>query len=234
MKIIQPKRRAVDYEKYVKRPAAERDFSTLITEDTIINDENGKPIILYFKLDYDTSQLSDACKSIKYGITKRSDGLVTRSRIFGYDPATGIRKQYCSASRLSSESPRQHKVITDFALVINEIYKKYLPDAQKFHEETANEKILNEWRIPNTPFTSGIINQNNQLNYHFDSGNFNGVYSNMIVMKGNSSGGYLSVPEYDLGLQCSDNTLVMFDGQSIPPKNFAKAVPVGLGTTHIL
>jgi hypothetical protein len=75
--------------------------------------------------------------------------------------------------------------------------------------------VKNEWRITDTPFTSGIINQNNRLKYHFDSGNFDSVYSNMIVLKDNVKGGFLAVPEFDMVFECANNTIVMFDGQKI-------------------
>lgn|SRR3990167_383491 len=215
MKTINVKFKEVDYKKYVKRPAKESDFETLIREDCILTDENGKLILLYFKFPNDTSELVKACKEIPYETSQRSGGLKTTSRIFGFDPFTGIRKPYCSATSLAIKFPKQHKVITKFGEQINEIYQKYLPEAYNKHKVIAEEKIEVGWRIPKTPFTSGIINKNNQLNYHFDSGNFQGVYSNMIVLKNNVAGGYLSLPTYGVGLECANNTLVMFDGQSI-------------------
>jgi hypothetical protein len=69
--------------------------------------------------------------------------------------------------------------------------------------------------MKNSVFTSGIINKNNQLNYHFDRGNFRNVYSNMIAFKKDMGGGHLSIPEYDIGLEISDSSVSLFDGQKI-------------------
>ena len=217
MKNISLIRKKLNFKDFVKRPAKEADVSELIKEDCIIYDKTqpGKPLILYFKFNDDTSEIREACQKIPYETSKRSGGLVTTSRIFGFDPATGIRKPYCSATRLAFDNPNEHKVIVDFGARIAQIYKEYLPDVYISHEQLTIDKVRKEWQIPHTPFTSGIINKNNQLNYHFDSGNFTDVYSNMIVFKSNTAGGYLSVPEFDIGLQCADDTMVMFDGQKI-------------------
>lgn len=209
-------RKPIDYKEFIRRPAATDDFSKLITEDTILYEDGfDKPILLYFKFTDDTSEVREAIQKIPYETSARSGGLMSTSRIFGFDPKTGIRKPFCSATRLAMDNPKEHRAVVDFGEKIAQIYKQYLPDVYVSHEQLAIEKVKNEWRIPLTPFTSGIINKNNQLNYHFDSGNFKDVYSNMIVFKNNVAGGYLSLPEFDMGLQCADNTLVMFDGQKI-------------------
>jgi hypothetical protein len=62
-------------------------------------------------------------------------------------------------------------------------------------------------------FTSGVINRDNALLYHYDSGNYTGVWSNMLVFRGNVTGGYLVMPEYGLGFALPNNSLMMFDGQ---------------------
>lgn len=227
MQQVTPNYQELDATELLKRPAKEEDFHTLLSEDSIVIGKDGKPILLYFKFDEDTSEVVQACKNIKYQTSSRTGGLKTTSRIFGYDPATGIRKPFCSTTALSFENPQEHNVITSFGQKIDKVYKEYLPEAYAAHKAIVEEKVRPEWRMPGALFTSGIINKNNQLNYHRDSGNFPGIYSNMIVFKGNVSGGFLSMPEYDLGLQCSDNSLVMFDGQSIlhgvtPIKYYAK------------
>ncbi len=217
MKHLKIKRTQLDFTDYIKRPATEGDFEKLIKEDAIIYDINypEKPLLLYFHFKDDTSGVRQAVQDIPYETSKRSGGLVTTSRIFGFDPATGIRKFWCASTALARNNPREHQIIVDFGEQIAKIYKQYLPDTYVSHEQITFDKVKPNWRLTNTPFTSGIINKNNQLNYHFDSGNFKDVYSNMIVFKNNTSGGYLSLPEFNIGLQCADNTVVMFDGQKM-------------------
>ncbi len=49
------------------------------------------------------------------------------------------------------------------------------------------QKVLLDWRIEDSFFTSGIINNKNALNYHFDSGNFEGCMSAMVVLQHGTS-----------------------------------------------
>ena len=83
-----------------------------------------------------------------------------------------------------------------------------------FHEEKS-KIIKDEWKIKGTPFSSGIINKNNALKYHYDTGNIKGVYSNMVCFKKNCEGGYLVLPEFDIALEVSNRSIVFFDGQDI-------------------
>jgi len=64
-------------------------------------------------------------------------------------------------------------------------------------------------------FTSGIVNENNPLKYHFDTGNFKDVFSCMVVFKNGVENGFLSLPEYDVGFQLPNNSIFLFDGQGI-------------------
>jgi hypothetical protein len=76
-------------------------------------------------------------------------------------------------------------------------------------------KVLNEWAIRDTPFTSGIINKNNPLKYHFDAGNFRGMYSCMVGFKQDVGGGFLALPDYGVAVEIAHNSVFMFDGQEI-------------------
>ena len=69
------------------------------------------------------------------------------------------------------------------------------------------------WKLGETVFTSGIVNKNNQINYHFDTGNFTEVFSAMLAFKNDMVGGHLVLPQYDLALEIADGSLTLFDGQ---------------------
>lgn len=215
MKTIEIKRKPLNFKEYVKRSAKESDYDTLITEPTLVT-ENGEPRILYINLPKeDTKYLRQAVKNIRYEENIRTTGLKTRSRIFGYSPRNTIRKDFCSATSLAAESPLEHSVICNYGEYLAEIYKEYFPNIYNKHRELVEERSLEEWKIKNTPFTSGIVNKNNPLKYHFDSGNITNVLSNMVVLKRNTAGGFLACPEFNIGLECADNTAVLFDGQNI-------------------
>jgi hypothetical protein len=69
--------------------------------------------------------------------------------------------------------------------------------------------------MEDTPFTQGIVNKDGLLPYHFDKTNFRHVWSGMVAFRHNMRGGHLAVPEYDVGFEIADRSLLLFDGQSL-------------------
>ncbi len=205
-----------NHKDYIRRTALESDYSTLIKEDCTLMDRNsGNLLGVYLVMPKYSTKLLQALMKIKYDKNKRLAGLITKSRIFGYKPREKIRNDFCTSSMLARESPKEHKIICDFAKVITKIYKRYCGEIYAEHANITKSKLLPEWTIKGTPFSSGIVNKNNALHYHYDSGNFKNVYSNMVAFKSNTKGGYLSLPEYDIGLEIATNSLLLFDGQRI-------------------
>jgi hypothetical protein len=215
MNIVNLERRALDFRAYVKRSALTSDYTRLIREDTLVL-ENGEPSILYARLPLNlTIAVRNACQTIRYDTSTRLKGLKTTSRIFGYNPRNVIRKDFCSATSMATEHPAEHQVICEFGQHLAALYAKHFPEKYGVHDAIVNEKVLPGWRLQNTPFTSGIVNKNNPLKYHFDSGNIAEVLSNMVVFKHGVAGGHLACPEFDIGFEASDNSVVLFDGQNI-------------------
>jgi len=214
MKRLDLTRQEIDIAKFKKRTALRSDVSTVIKEDVIIYCD-GQPIILYKKLQTDTSALRWSVKNVDYATGKRSRGLVSTSTIFGYSPRVAMRHDYCTVTAMALNHKKQHYVITNFAKELVGYYKEYFPERYDFHNGLVEEKVMQDWTIGGSPFTSGIVNKNNQLNYHFDAGNFKGVLSNMVVFKKDVAGGYLVIPEFDIALEVADNTLSIFNGQEI-------------------
>lgn len=209
-------KKPLDFKQFVKRSAVESDYELFIDDDVIAIDADTKQVIfIHKKLDLDPTNIMWALDRIKYEENTRTAGLKTRSRIFGYSPRNTVRKDFCSSTRLADEQPREHAIVCQYGVQIADLYSKLTPEAYKKHQAILKEKTLDEWQIRNTPFTSGIINKNNPLKYHFDSGNFKGVYSCMAVFKRDVRGGYLAMPEYGVGVALPHNSVFMFDGQSI-------------------
>ncbi len=216
MRKIILKKREIILKDYKYRTAVEEDYSRLINEDCMLFDEDtGKIIGIYFKLPKTPSDLLMALMSIKYDKNKRLQGLITHSRIIGWRPREKVRNDYCSSSSLAMTNPKQHSIIVEFAKTLTKYYKEFAPEIFNAHKEIAQDNIMKEWLIEDTPFSSGIVNKNNELHYHHDAGNFKDVYSNMVAFKSNVRGGYLSMPEYDIGLEISTNSVLLFDGQKI-------------------
>lgn len=196
------------------RTADDKDVTNIINEPVTIMHE-GKVKVVYDHLPFDTHKYKEVFQKIKYQKTERTGGLKTVSRIFGFSPRVALRKDFCSATALATEDPDVHEAIVELGQRIAEIYLQRAPEVYGSHEELTGEKVDDTWVIPNTPFTSGIINKNNPLKYHFDTGNFKDVFSCMVAFKSDCEGGHLIMPEYELGLEIADNSLLLFDGQEI-------------------
>ncbi len=218
MKQILVKKANLDLKEYKMRSAYESDFSTLITESCVLVDQDtGKQLVIYKKLDeegFDSTDLALSLQSVKYQESERLGGLKTRSRIFGFAPRVPKRKDFCSATSLLEDNPSAHDLLCDYGRRVVELYQNNAPEVFDEHMK-ATEKVLNDYRIKETPFTSGIVNKNNPLKYHLDSGNFKSVYSCMLAVRNNCAGGHLALPEYDIGLDIANNSVTIFDGQQI-------------------
>lgn len=214
-KTVQITRKPIDQKEYIKRSARDTDYSNLITESTIITDENNRIAIVYLVIPEIPDFFTRVLTSIEYHKNRRIAGLTTEGAIFGYMPREQIRKDYCSSTALAVRDPSAHKAICNFGKFLTKLYKQHAPEVFQQHSKIMKDSVLEEWSIPETPFTSGIINKNNQLKYHKDAGNFNKVYSNMVCFKKGCKGGYLSIPEFDIGLDIANKSILLFDGQDI-------------------
>lgn len=208
-------RRPLDLKPFKMRRAAEDDYSELVTTSTVVYDEDAQQVsIVYLELDDAFPGVVEALKRIEYKTNGRAGGMPTRSRVFGYQPRITIRRDFCAATSLATEAPEDHARIAHLAETVGRYYQQWHPELYAEHQKQV-DRVLPNWRLEDTVFTSGIINKNNPLLYHHDAGNFKNVWSNMLAFKSRVGGGYLSVPEYELGFQISDRSLLMFDGQNL-------------------
>lgn len=219
MQTLVLKKQKIDLTKFVQRRANETDCSTLLKDEfRLIDEESGKVVCLYVKPAEDVAALDemfDCCTKVEYQETYRTSGLKTTSRIFGYNPRNAIRKDFCSITSFATEQPAYHAKIMSGGAIAAKYYALHNPDLYADHLNTTKEKVVEDYRLADVPFTSGIINDNNPLCYHFDSGNFKEVWSAMIVLKRDIAGGYLAMPEYGVACEVKDKSIFYFDGQSI-------------------
>ena len=209
--------RAIDPKEYQHKRAEAHDCSELYSEDLMLT-TGGVPKIVYFHKAMDeaaTSKLIQMLGKVRYDKSTRTNGLVTESRIFGYAPRNPMRKAPCRATAMNRESPKEYSGMKKLADIAAQKYHELNSSLAEHHAGLTRERVLPSYRIGESMFTSGIINHNNPLNYHFDTGNYKGVWSAMFGMKKGIEGGYLACPEYDMALQIGNGSLTMFDGQSI-------------------
>lgn len=214
-KIYLKRKEDVDVRSLCKRTAMEKDADTVISEYCQIFDEDTWEFIIWlFPISRDTSDLKRALKTIKFQKTKRTWWLESTSRIFWYSPRVAIRNDFCSSTSLSRENPEAHDMVCGYSKQLDEVYRSFWWERYKGHMENT-DKVLWDYKIWDSLFTSGIINKNNPLNYHYDAGNFKDCFSCMITIKDGITWWRLSVPEYGIKFELPDSSMIMFDWQSI-------------------
>jgi len=220
MKVIDIPLLDVDLSSFMKRLAKEVDCDHIINYDCLIK-SGGVPKILYLKLtDTETKFVRQACKNIKYTKVERiSTGLITKgkNRTFGLRPKRAMSQfaSSCSATSLAKDSPIEHNILCDFIKKLTPFYKDFFPGEYTKNSEEVSKRVLPEWQIENTPFTSGIVNYNSELQYHYDIGHFHGALSVMLTLKNGVKGGGLCFPELGINIDLADNTILLMDGQEM-------------------
>lgn len=206
----------VDHKQYLKKVPTANEYNLLIKEDAIFYDPEGSPIIIYKVL---PKNIIDSLRHLafdsKFTKSARSNGIPTQSAIFGALPRVTYRNDFC---RFTVNTRTQKKLLADvlrFSDVISGLYKKYLPEQYQHNIDIITQNVVDDYVIKGTPFTTVNFNVNHAIKYHTDTGNFKGVYSNVVIMKNNIIGGYLVVPEYRIAFEQTDGALILFDGQKI-------------------
>lgn len=222
---IRVQRREMDAVAYVAahkaqdgyRYAEETDYSRLTTEPTIVMDAKSDQVVLVYlaPIAEDTRVLVAVLRHIDIPWGERLSGIDTQWRSFGPLPRNERwGRDSCRPSDLAVEEPTEHEVISSYAPVIAGYYARYGPATYDIHARKVRQ-VRAAWTLKGGPFTGGIVNRDGDLPYHNDKTNFKDVWSGMLGFKQGVTGGYLSVPEYDLAVEVADQSLTLFDGQDL-------------------
>ncbi len=150
----------------------------------------------------------------KIAVNRRQSGVPSMSKTFGCSPRAPVQQRdYCYQASLHRENPAAGKVLIDYAEKFSNLLRESYPEQAEVSAK-ATAGVLKHWLMGESLFTSGIINKENPLQYHYDAGNFEGTWSVMAVFKKDIVGGHLILPEYGVKIACKDSSLLIFDGQS--------------------
>jgi len=208
-------------EEWDKKRASTEHYVTLIKEYGMYQLEGGESI-LYLDLEEIDKKLIQAFKNVTYYSNIRTGGLKSNSALLGYKPRNPKKDNYCSIAGMASNHPLEHDIFLATSRMLAGIYQENFPETYRNHmnklkelKNDENDRLLDQYILEQTPFTSGIVNKDNELAYHTDNGNVEETYSAMIVLKNDVVGGYLSLPEYDIAIDLKDNSALFFNGQKI-------------------
>lgn len=151
-----------------------------------------------------------------FGATARMSGVSGGfSRTFGFSPRDPVlQHNFCTRARLHREYPTIASTLTRYAGELSRIYRALLPEEHDHQRKLVEQNVREHWRLPDSPFTSGIVNWNNPLQYHYDAGNFENTWSVMAVFKKDVDGGHLIIPDFDVKVELGHCSLFLFDGQA--------------------
>ena len=189
--------------------------SKMLEKDTMYTDVNGRPVAMYTNISHwkETKNLVKASLLTNAHSSTRTSGAKTKSSVFGYMPRNALRYNYCRKTVSTKTEVNNWNTLVDFAK--HKLMPFYVENFYLDAEKKMQEKILTDWKIDETIFTTISINFNQLIKTHTDAFNTKGSLSNVLILKENARGGELYMPEYDAYIPQNHGDLTVFRGEEI-------------------
>ena len=189
-----------------------------ITEDTLFT-LDGEPVGFYIKsVKGKIKQLLNISNkefrsdNVPKSEMRRSNNVRQYSTILGsVPPKPNMRRAYPVVSSVHQKKTAK-QFIKAMMLLCKEsetLIKKHLPEVYKKQKKTMKKNTAKRWRFSDL-YTSSISNYNIAANYHIDKGNLKDTVNVIFSKRFDSEGGYLSVPDYDIVIECADNSMICY------------------------
>lgn len=196
--------------------AAAPELEPNVTQPTIVRDaETGEPVFVLAHLDRAvTGPLRQAARAYPATTTYRMAGSRNVSRTFGFTTARApMRRSSCRPCSGAIDHALAHERIVAAADPLSALLGKILPDRARDDRARAAAAIRPEWILGGW-WTSGVVNFDSPLPYHYDANNL-ACWSAMPVLRRGVRGGHLHVPEYGLVVECRDGDVCYFAGYDL-------------------
>ena len=89
------------------------------------------------------------------------------------------------------------------------LIKKHLPKIYEKQKQVISKNVAKQWQFSDL-YTSSISNYNISAPYHRDKGNLKDTVNVIFSKRFDSVGGYLNVPDYDMTIECADNSMICY------------------------
>lgn len=224
MNIVEMPRAMSDEEaaEYKNRRVAEHQPTPLPQngEDTLLQDaDTGTPIALLSRMpEAEHQQVREAIIRYrsKFGNVYRSGGMLSKTAPFGYlAPAPQMQRIAPTAATWAMQDGTSHDVVAGFARTAALIFAQNGPAGPLAANAIARDGIHPDWRMGDTCWTSGIVNDTAGLYYHYDRNNVPDTWSAMTVVRAGTQGGHFHIAEYDATLPCRDGDLYFFPAMNM-------------------
>ena len=189
-----------------------------ITEDSLFM-LDGEPVGFYIKsVQGKMKQLLNIANkefrsdNVPKSEMRRSNDVRQYSTILGSVPSKpNMRRPYPSISSVHQKNTAR-QFIKAMMMLIREsevLIKKHLPKVYKKQKEVIKENVAKNWQFSDL-YTSSISNYNISAAYHRDTGNLKDTVNVIFSKRFDSEGGYLNVPDYDVTIECADNSMICY------------------------
>lgn len=205
-------RKRVDVDPAILRTGAP-ELEPNVTAPTIVRDsQTGEAALYIARFAGDLAAYRQALRAYPMSTVTRAAGTHNNSRTFGYlARKTYLKRESCRPCEGATVSPREHVIICEAATALTAHLLEVLPERD--HDRIRGEDISPDWRIGGW-WTSGVVNYDSPLPYHYDANNYP-CWSAMPVVRRGITGGYLHIPAYDIVAPCRDGDVVYFPGYEL-------------------
>jgi hypothetical protein len=149
-----------------------------------------------------------------HATVSRVGGSRTDTSTFGFAATQPLlRRMACRPCGGALVAPAPHAAICEAATYLNRELRRIYPERERDDSARARDRILPDWFLGDSYWTSGVLNFNSPIAYHYDANNLP-CWSAMVVVRRGMRGGHLHLPAYDVVLPCRDGDVVFFPGYS--------------------
>ena len=126
-------------------------------------------------------------------------------------PKPHMRRPYPSMSSVHQKNSAKQFIKAMMLLCrgAEPLMQKYLPEIYLKQKDVIKDNVPKQWRFSDL-YTSSISNYNISAPYHRDTGNLKDTVNCIFTKRFDSTGGYLNVPDYDVTIECGDNSLLCY------------------------
>lgn len=160
-----------------------------------------------------TRDVVNAFRAVKRSTVLRAAGIRSASNTFGYGaPNALIQRTTPTATAWAIEDPDGHRSLERFAAWAWGHLREHGPGTVVDTLAAARDRVHPDWRLGDSPWTSGIGNDNVNLRYHTDRNNVPHAWSVMLAARAGMAGGNLHIADYDLTVPVRDRSAFYFPG----------------------
>jgi hypothetical protein len=196
-----------------------KDYDRIIRDDSFIHLDGNLPMVYISLKGILPKGFIELLNDIQFQQSTRANGLISTEQIlFSKVPRNHRKDDYCRDGALEYNNPHAAQLLYTFAQELSRKFQELMPYQFKLGSRLLampGNQIRPEYMIKGTLFTSGILNKNNALGYHYDRSNMKHLLSCLFVIKRGVAGGLLSLPEYKTAIECSNESLLIFHGREI-------------------